>query len=499
MRRIWRSTEPRIPDPKRYEEWLSRVSGQAAPQLETVHNTLRVKEAETEAPAKPKPEPVKAAEPAPEPPSPPPVVVPEAGWVLKAVPESTAGPAPSLQGQTVVILCQDPESAKPFIGALKNAGAEEPLVLKGSWRSREEASKCLRAALGEKRAGGLLDLGSLDLEDYDSLTPSGLEKAWRSCADSLRWAAELLRRESDPLWLLVVTRSGGLHGLGRMTSSPIASALSGLARGLGGRAVDFDPSVPLDEMARAAVSQLTAPGSTTCGFVSGRRHGLGFAKQTFPPEPKRSLSNRSTVLLAGVRSPVLSAAGRMLAKRLKCSVLAFGSAELRKEAASWARMSPEELAELEKTRPDAREAMCRSGSKVVYVQADLSEASSAAKAVRTTLRSVHTIDLVVIEPGAWRAAAHLLRSIPPARRQAWVLLSEKDGDPAARGFLSGLAHRLTGMGRAVFSLTLGPDAPEGAADKLLAQAQWNAGDAEVLLFEPAADPASAPQREMAAA
>jgi len=293
-----------------------------------------------------------------------------------------------------------------------------------------------------------------------------------------------------------------------MTSSPIASALSGLARGLGGRAVDFDPSVPLDEMARAAVSQLTAPGSTTCGFVSGRRHGLGFAKQTFPPEPKRSLSNRSTVLLAGVRSPVLSAAGRMLAKRLKCSVLAFGSAELRKEAASWARMSPEELAELEKTRPDAREAvalehdieeMCRSGSKVVYVQADLSEASSAAKAVRTTLRSVHTIDLVVIEPGAWRAAAHLLRSIPPARRQAWVLLSEKDGDPAARGFLSGLAHRLTGMGRAVFSLTLGPDAPEGAADKLLAQAQWNAGDAEVLLFEPAADPASAPQREMAAA
>jgi len=516
MKRVWRSAEPRIQDQKRYTEWLGRVSGQARPQLEVIHNTLRIKEPQAEA-APSKPEPVKAAAPEPEPP-PQAIVVPESGWVLQSVQETASGPAPALQGQTVVILSPDPESAKPFVGVLKNAGAEEPVVLKGSWRTREEAARALRSALTGKKARGLLDLSSLALEDFESLTTAGLEKSWRSSVSPLRWAVETLRKEPDPFWLLLVTRMGGLHGTGSMSCSPIGTALTGLVRhfrreGLRALSVDFEAGASLDEMARSAVSQLATPGSPDAGFSGGKRHALGVAKQAFPPEPKRALSHRSTALLAGIRGPVAAAIGKLLAKRLKCSVVAIDSVELRKEAASWARMSPEELSETEKTHAEVRdvvglehdiEEMCRSGSKVVYVQACLTEAASAAKAVKTALRSARTIDLVVLgcaggETDAVRSAFHLLRNVPPSRRQAWVFLSEEGDDAGARGFLTGLARRMAAAGRPAMSLALGPGDVEELAEKVLAQAEFNAGDAEVLLFEPAPRKEPVPEKTAVAA
>ncbi|OGS53207.1 MAG: hypothetical protein A3J79_14290, partial [Elusimicrobia bacterium RIFOXYB2_FULL_62_6] len=44
MQRTWKDTEPRIDDEGKYKGWLKAVSGDDSPELEIVHNTLRIKD-----------------------------------------------------------------------------------------------------------------------------------------------------------------------------------------------------------------------------------------------------------------------------------------------------------------------------------------------------------------------------------------------------------------------------------------------------------------------
>ncbi|MBI4423664.1 MAG: acyltransferase domain-containing protein, partial [Elusimicrobia bacterium] len=70
MRRGWRVGEPRVFDEPRRKGWLRAVSGEAEPELEVVHNTLRIKDTGARRRAtgpveRPAPRPVAAAAPAP--------------------------------------------------------------------------------------------------------------------------------------------------------------------------------------------------------------------------------------------------------------------------------------------------------------------------------------------------------------------------------------------------------------------------------------------------
>ncbi|TPW20159.1 MAG: KR domain protein, partial [Elusimicrobia bacterium] len=197
-----------------------------------------------------------------------------------------------------------------------------------------------------------------------------------------------------------------------------------------------------------------------------------------PAEAPRKVTHRSVVLITGGGQGLGAEMAKELAKRSKCALVLFGRTPLEKEAATWVRLSAEELGAMKqrlweglkqdkavKATPAllerefskvkkavdlhrAIEAMSLLGSKVTYLQTDMADAASVAKSVKAALKAHNRIDYVVHAAGleesklladkkvedfdrVYRAKAHgaynLLKCIPPVRGQRWAFFSSVVG------------------------------------------------------------------------
>lgn len=524
LRRTWRAGEPRIADEDLRARWLRDISGSDAPELEVVNNTLRIKEPPKKAPAEEKPPPSSA---------PAKRLKAEGPWIREVrrdeglpawtvSPEERAFPSasPDLSGEGVsLILTPEPDAARPFTDAVEKAGGTSVVLKPSDWPAEEDAGRALKGALKGRKVRGILDLSCLVLPDFSKATPAGFDRAYRRSVRALRMSTRLLREDllaARGAWVAIATRMGAAFACST-DAHPLAGAAVGLARalsreleGVAVRAVDFDAAAGPEETAEALLAEL---GGTEAFVETGRGAGGGrrprFERVSLPAEPDRKMTQRSVVLVAGAARGIGAAIARTVARRHKCPIILVGGPPLPKEAASWARMSEGELAELKRRlvednpetadREYARvlecvdlerniEELCRAGSKVTYRSAELSDGPAVSKAVKKALRSHGAVDYVFYAAGAAGAgfdadvretahgAFHLLRAVPSTRSQSWAFFSPMSArfgaaEPAVSataGFLGALAAHLRAGGLKAAAFYLDPDAPmEKAVEAVL--------------------------------
>ncbi|MBI3299161.1 MAG: SDR family NAD(P)-dependent oxidoreductase [Elusimicrobia bacterium] len=412
-------------------------------------------------------------------------------WSLESYPRPADGKVPKLSKEApVVILAVEPEAAAPYAEAVTAAGGEA-VVIKGDWSDLEKAEAVLTKALKKRPCGGLVDITALTAPDAkaDDMTASVFEKAYSRGPRSLFLAAKVLQKDlsAKGAFLLVLTRTGGDHGCSSGAEfSALAGASAGLAKALARelpavvRAVDFDVAAQPADMVRLALEEVgTSDPRLEVGWRAGTRLGLRLVRRPRPADAPRKLSNRSVVMITGGGQGLGAELAKEIARRSKCQLVLVGRTALATEAASWVRMSPEELdamkkrlwedlkndktvkkatpalleREFSKVRKAidlhrAIEAMSLAGSKVLYLQADMADGASVAKAVKAALKAHGRIDFVIHAAGldeskaladkkpedfdrVFKAKAHgafnLVKNVPPVRGQRWAFLSSVTG------------------------------------------------------------------------
>ncbi|TBR25256.1 SDR family NAD(P)-dependent oxidoreductase, partial [bacterium] len=412
-------------------------------------------------------------------------------WALEAYDRPATAGTPKLdKAAPVLVLAADPEQAKPFVDAVAAAGGEA-MAVKTDWPALEKAEAVLRKALKDRPCGGLIDVTALAdfAAEAGAQAPAEFDKAYRRGPRSLFLAAKTLAKDlaAPGAFAVVVTKAGGDHGCTPTVEfAPLAGAMTGLAKALAReipsltvRAVDFDPSAEPAYMAQQALAEtVSSDPRLEVGWQNGVRRALRLARRVSPAEAPRKVTSRSVVLITGGGQGLGAELAKELAKRSKCALVLLGRTPLEKQAASWVRMSAEELAAMkqrmwEDLKKDKTvkatpallerefskvkkacdlhrsiEAMSLLGSKVMYLQADMADGASVAKAVKAALKAHNRVDYVVHAAGleesklladkkvedfdrVYRAKAHgafnLLKSIPPVRGQRWAFFSSVVG------------------------------------------------------------------------
>ncbi|MBI5595899.1 MAG: SDR family NAD(P)-dependent oxidoreductase, partial [Elusimicrobia bacterium] len=449
-------------------------------------------------------------------------------WSLESYPRPAGGKAPALSKDApIVVLAAEPEKAAPFAEAVAAAGGEA-VVVKTDWSGLEKAEAVVRKALKDRPCGGILDVTALEgaALKAEDMTPPEFEKAYKRGPRSLFLAAKALREDlaAPGRFIVTVTAAGGDHGCTSAAEfDPMAGSTTGLAKALqrelpktAVRAVDFDAAATPADMARLALEEVGSDDPRLePGWQRGTRTALRMVRRALPAEAPRKLTPRSVVLITGGGQGLGAELAKEMAKRSKCHLVLFGRTPLEKEAASWVRMSQDELDAMKKKMWEelkadktlkatpallerqfskvrkaidlhrAIEAMSLAGSKVQYLQTDMADGASVAKSVKAALKGHGRIDFVIHAAGleesklladkkvedfdrVYRAKAHgafnLLKSVPPVRGQRWAFFSSVVGRfgnvgqadyAAASDFLAKLSASLNAKRRGAVTEAVG--------------------------------------------
>ncbi|MCK6547439.1 SDR family NAD(P)-dependent oxidoreductase, partial [Myxococcota bacterium] len=228
-------------------------------------------------------------------------------------------------GQRVVILSDGSGTDEALATALAARGVEALVI---DWGTSNDA---LVAKLGEWKAAGPITgvyaLGALHME-----LPLGAMDlaAWR---EALRLRVKTLfltmRTLGDAIgprgtFLVSATRLGGLHGFDPSGAfAPLGGAVTGFTKAYARekpdalvKAVDFEPMVGTEDLARALVAEtLRDPGAVEIGLFRGMRHAIGFVEEPATDgRPGMTLDANSVFVVTGAAGSITSAIVQDLAR-----------------------------------------------------------------------------------------------------------------------------------------------------------------------------------------
>ena len=465
-------------------------------------------------------------------------------WDLQAYEKECLGtPRTLTEACVVVLLAAETEAAEPFAAAIKKAGGDPIVVKAAEWESVEKAENAIKRALKDKKATAFIDLTTVDAvpEEYKKWTAKGFDKAYRLSARAAFLTAKVLEKDlssaGENAWIAALTRLGGTHAVGAKKINPIAGVSTGLAKAFNRefekatvRALDFNADATPAAMIEKLLVELDSEDPRMeIGYQGETRFALRCVPSKKEVIAPVKFNHKFVTLITGGGQGLGAELGKKISKEHKSPLVLLGRTPLAKEATAWARMTEDELAALKKEmwaklkeekKKDKKkkatpailerefskitkavalqkniEQMVLSGSKVLYLSADMADGPAVTKAVKQALSKFGTIDVIFHAAGleesklladkklenfdrVFRAkangAVHLIKALPPRRSQRWAFFSSvvarfgnlgQTDYAACSDFLSKLAARLNADGSSAVTFDLTAFADIGMATR----------------------------------